>query len=168
MSDGKLYQFVLLMACLLLGACQAQEPVIVTEQSKGIELPAATAAVVPSATPTAVLSTSTASPLPPTTAPPTATQPAPPTPAAAPTNTPALTYECPIEPPAAADDAAAAGAPLRVAFIAEDGIQLWDEISDTTHSRHWWRIVSPAMPVLAPRPCMKWQPCLEWLQAQAQ
>jgi hypothetical protein len=131
MSDSKLFRFVFFMAFLLLGACQGQELVVVTEQSKGTELPAATAAVMPRATATAVLPTLTASPLPPTIPPPTATQPAPPTPAAAPTKVPALTYECPVEPPAAADDAAAAGAPLRVAFIAEDGIQLWDEAADT-------------------------------------
>lgn len=131
MRGNKLKRFVFFSALLLLAACQEQGAVVVTENSTETEPPAATAVIMPSATATTVLPALTTSPLPPTVPPPTAMRPMPTAPPPAPTKTPALGYECPIKPPGVANDPAVPGAPLRVAFIAENGIQLWDEASNT-------------------------------------
>ena len=126
----KVERFVFFMAFLLLPACQDQEPFVVTEKDMGVETTAVTAAIVPSGTATVILPTLTASPLPPTMPPPTPTRPSPTGSPPTPTGTPALAYDCPLELPMVSGDIVASHAPLRVAFIAENGIQLWDEASN--------------------------------------
>jgi hypothetical protein len=130
MAGFKRFPYVFLLTFLLLAACREQEPGVITENSRGIDTPAATAAIVPGATKTAVLPTLTASPLPPTMPPPTPTRPSPTGSPPTPTGTPALAYDCPLELPMVSGDIVASHAPLRVAFIAENGIQLWDEASN--------------------------------------
>ena len=126
----KVERFVFFMAFLLLAACQDQGPVVVTEKDMVTKTTAVTAVIGPSGTATVVLPTLTASPLPSTMPPQTPTQPTPAVFPPTPTGAPALTDDCPIEPPIISN-IVAPGVPLRVAFIAENGIQLWDESTNT-------------------------------------